>query len=80
MKTERIYKNEKGVRFTLENYDKVAAVSHANNITFDKEVDKTTARAMHERGQLHYVFGIGDRKELTGRLRRGKEYGNFQVR
>lgn len=80
MEKVTILRNEVGVRFTLENYDRVAAVSHPNNIVFDKEVDKSTARAMHERGQLHYVIGTGDRKELTGRLRRGKTYGKFEVR
>lgn len=80
MKNVTILKNEKGQLFTLENYDKVACVSHPNNIIFDREVDKATARAMHERGQLHYVFGIGDRKVLTGKLRRGKTYGNFKVK
>lgn len=80
MENVRIFKNEKGVKFTLENYDKTAGVSHANNIVFDSEVSKLKARAMHENSQLHYVFGIGDRKVLTGKLRRGKTYGNFKVR
>lgn len=80
METVRIFRNEKGVKFTLENYCKTAGVSHANNIVFDSEVSKLKARAMHERGQLHYIFGIGDRKALTGKLRRGKAYGKFEVR
>jgi len=79
MENIRIFKNELGVLFTLENYGKTAGVSHSNNITVHGEVSKLKARAMHEKGQLHYVFGVGDRKVLTGKLRRGKTYGKFEV-
>lgn len=75
-----VLKNELGVLFTLENYGKTASVCHVNNILFHSEVSKLKARAMHEKGQLHYVFGVGDRKVLRGKLRRGKTYGNFEVR
>lgn len=80
METVIILKNELGVLFTLENYGKTAGVCHQNGITIHKEVSKSKARAMHEKGQLHYVFGVGDRKVLRGNLRRGKTYGKFEVR
>jgi len=35
---------------------------------------------MHERGQLHYIFGIGDRKELSGvTLNRKMKLNNFEI-
>jgi len=78
MKTT-IYTNGQSL-FTLENYDKVAGVCHANGITFHSEVSTNIARAMHERGQLHYVFGHGDRNELSGiALGRGMKLKNFDI-
>lgn len=79
MKSINIYTNEKSL-FTLENFDKTAGVCHPLNITLYKIVDKLTARAMHERGQLHYIFGIGDRKELSGvTLNRKMKLNNFEI-
>jgi hypothetical protein len=66
--------------FTLENYDKTAGVCHPLNITFHSEVSKLKARAMHERGQLHYVFGTGDRKEIANKkLNRKMKLENFEI-
>ena len=66
--------------FTLENFSKTAGVCHPLNITFHSEVSKLTARAMHERGQLHYIFGMGDRKELAGiSLKRNMKLENFEI-
>jgi hypothetical protein len=79
METTRIYTNGISL-FTLENYDKTAGVCHPLNITLHSEVSKLKARAMHERGQLHYVFGIGDRKELAGvALNRKMKLENFEI-
>ena len=63
MKTTTIYTNGKSL-FTLENYDKTAGASHVNGITIHSEVSIRVKRAMHERGQITYIQGIGDRKEL----------------
>lgn len=77
--TTTIYTNGKSL-FTLENYGKTAGVCHPLNITVYSEVDKMTARAMHSRGQLHYIFGIGDRKELAGiSLNRKMKLQNFEI-
>lgn len=66
--------------FTLEDFGKTAGVSHPLNITIHSEVSKLKARAMHDRGQLNYVFGIGDRKELAGvALNRKMKLENFKV-
>jgi hypothetical protein len=65
--------------FTLENYGKTAGVSHANNITLVKEISKIEARAMHTKGSLHYIFGMGDRNVLQGSFKRGSK-GNFQIK
>ncbi len=79
MKKVTIYTNGESL-FTLENYDKTAGVCHVNGITKHSEEDQIVVRAMHEKGQLHYVFGIGDRKEIANeKLRRNKKYGNFEV-
>lgn len=77
MKT--IFKNEIGQLFTLENYCKVAGVCHSNSITKHEDVSIIKARQMHELGSLLYISGHGDRKVLTGKLKRGKTYGNFKV-
>ncbi len=79
MKTKQIFQNEKGTLFTLENYDKVSGVCHEHGITWHSQVDDLTRRAMHERGQLHYIFGSGDRGILKNITRRGK-YGAFEVK
>lgn len=80
MKTVTIYTN--GIsKFTLENFGKTAGVSHPNGITIDSEVSTLKQRAMHSRGQLHYVFGCGDRKVLSGvGLKRGMSINGFEVR
>ncbi len=79
MQTTRIYTNGISL-FTLENYDKTSGVCRPLNITFHSEVSKLTGRAMHERGQLHYIFGIGNRKELSGvALNRKMKLKNFQI-
>lgn len=78
MYTTTIYTNGKSL-FTLENYSKSAGVSHANEITIHSEVSKLKARSMHSNGQLHYIFGTGDRKSLAGiSLKRGK-IAQFQI-
>jgi len=76
MKT--IYTNSIGKLFTLENYDKVAGVCHANGITKHSEMDKRSVRALHENGRLHYISGHGDRKLLAGNFRRG-QVSNFNI-
>lgn len=65
MKAVRVYTNGKSL-FTLENFAGNAGVSHVNGITLHSEVSKLKARAMHEKGQLFYVHGMGDRKHLSG--------------
>lgn len=66
--------------FTLENYDATSSISHANHITRHSEVSNLKARAMHERGTLHYIYGIGDRKELAGvKLNRHMKLSNFKI-
>jgi len=78
MKTT-IYSNGKSL-FTLENHGKTAGVSHFHNITLHSVVSKLKSLAMHENGRLHYVFGIGDRKELAGiSLKRGMKLNNFEI-
>ena len=64
MKKTTIYTNGKSL-FTLENFGKTAGVCHQHGITIYKEVNIHKKRAMHERGNLLYVFGTGDRKELS---------------
>jgi hypothetical protein len=79
MKTVTIYTNGKSL-FTLESYDKAAGVSHANGITINSVVNALTARAMHEKGKLHYIFGIGDRKVICGiALNRKMNLTNFNI-
>lgn len=79
MKNTTIYTNGKSL-FTLENYDKVSGVCHVHNITIHSEVSQMMAQAMHERGQLHYIFGIGDRKELANKpLNRRMKLENFEI-
>lgn len=65
--------------FTLENYDATSGISHVNGITRHSEVSNLKARAMHERGALHYVCGIGDRKEIAGVLNRHMKISNFKI-
>jgi hypothetical protein len=79
MENVTIYTNGKSL-FTLEDYGKTAGVCHPLNITLHSEVSKLTARSMHERGQLHYIFGIGDRKELADvALNRKMILENFEI-
>lgn len=81
MKTINIYRTKLGQLITLENYGATAGVCHAHGISFEKTVDQLTARAMHTKGQLQYVFGLGDRKELVAQpLKRNKTYGSFRIR
>lgn len=77
MKT--VYTNGKSL-FTLEDFGKTAGVCEVNGITKHSEVNDITRRAMHSNGQLHYVFGIGNRKELKSlSLKRGMKLNSFQV-
>jgi len=79
MKNITIYTNGKSL-FTLENFGKSAGVCHPHNITLHSEVNQLTARAMHSRGQLHYIVGTGDRKELAGvALSRKTKLENFSI-
>lgn len=79
MKTTTIYTNGKSL-FTLENFGKTAGVSHVHNITIHSEVSKNKARAMHTRGQLHYIIGTGDRKEIANMsLNRSMKLENFEI-
>jgi hypothetical protein len=79
MKTTTIYTNGKSL-FTLENYGKIAGVNHVHGITIHSVVSTYTARGMHERGQLHYIFGTGDRKELAGvAINRKMKLNNFEI-
>jgi hypothetical protein len=66
--------------FTLRNYNKSAGVCHPLNITLHSQVSKLKARAMHERGQLHYISGMGDRKVLFSlSLNRGMAFKSFKI-
>lgn len=77
--TKTIYTNGKSL-FTLANYDKVSGHCEAHGIQFHSEVSLLTARAMHEKGKLHYVYGIGDRKELSNvALNRSMKLQNFEI-
>ena len=79
MENTRIYTNGKSL-FTLENYAPNAAVCFVNGITLHSKVDKSTARAMHAKGQLHYVFGCGNRKEISNKpLNRKMKLNNFKI-
>ena len=77
--TVRIYTNGKSL-FTLEDYSGFDGCSYGNNITIHSEVSKLKARAMHENGSLHYVFGTGNRKELKDlSISRKTKLNNFEV-
>jgi hypothetical protein len=79
MTTTKIYTNGKSL-FTLENFGETAGVCLPHNITMHSEVSKIKARAMHENGTLHYIFGTGDRKELAGvSLNRNMKLDNFEI-
>ncbi len=79
MENTTIYTNGKSL-FTLEDYGKTAGVSHVNNITIHSEVSKLKKRAMHTNGELHYIFGTGDRKELSNvTLNRKMKLQNFEI-
>ncbi len=79
MKNTTIYTNGISL-FTLENYDNTSGVCHNLNITFHSEVSKNKARAMHSNGQLHYIYGIGNRIELSGiSLNRKTKLKNFEI-
>lgn len=86
--TKNIYKMKNTVRtytngisfFTLENYCKTSAASPVNGITFHKEVSREKARFLHSNGALHYIHGIGDRKELKGvKLNRNMKLKSFKI-
>ena len=77
MKKTTIYTNGNSL-FTLENYGKTSGVSELHGIKIHSIVNKIKARAMHESGELHYIFGTGDRKELNGAtLNRKMNFNNF---
>lgn len=77
--TTTIYTNGKSL-FTLENYGKTAGVCHVHGITIHSEVSQLKARAMHSNGSLKYVFGIGDRKEISEvSLSKRSKLNNFKV-
>lgn len=77
--TTTIYTNGKSL-FTLENYDMAAGVCYANGIEIYSKVDLRIKRAMHERGQLFYIEGMGDRKELKGvTINKKSHFENFKV-
>jgi len=79
MTTVTIYTNGKS-KFTLENFGKTSGVCHVHGITIDSEVSPLKKRAMHSNGQLHYVFGTADRKELAGvSLKRGLKIEGFEI-
>ncbi len=79
--TTRIYTNGKSL-FTLEDYAQ-GGVCHVHGIKFYEEMDVLKVRALHENGNLHYVFGVGDRKVLKDiHLKRkggGGKIGNFKI-
>jgi len=51
-----------------------------NGITFHKEVSREKARFLHSNGALHYIHGIGDRKELKGvKLNRNMKLKSFKI-
>ena len=79
MKTTTIYTNGKSL-FTLENYDRTAGSCHPHNITVHSNVSENKARAMHENGTLHYIFGVGDRKVLADKkLNRNMKLEQFTI-
>ena len=79
METKNIYTNGTSL-FTLENYSLTAGMCHPHNITLHGKLSKIEARAMHERGQLHYITGSGDRKEIAGiALNRKLKLKNFKI-
>jgi hypothetical protein len=79
MKKITIYTNGKSL-FTLENYDKTSGVSHVHGITLHSEVSQLMARSMHEKGQLFFIFGEGDRKELSNvQLSKKTKLNNFEI-
>ncbi len=79
MENTRIYTNGKSL-FTLENFGKTAGVCETNGINLHSTVSQEKAQAMHQRGQLHYVFGTGDRIELNGiKLSRRTKLDNFNI-
>lgn len=79
MKTIQIYTNGKSL-FTLKDYSPVAGVCHVNGIVKHSVVDQFIARAMHSKGNLHYIHGIGDTKELSNvSLSRKMNLKNFQI-
>jgi len=79
MKQITIYTNGKSL-FTLEDYGKTAGVSVTHGIDIHSVVGVSVVRAMHLRGQLHYIFGTGDRKELANIfLNRKLKLQNFEI-
>ena len=74
-----IYTNGKSL-FTLEDYSPSAGVNHVNGITVHSKMSDLKRRAMHSNGNLHYVFGIGDSKELANvALNRKMKLNNFKI-
>ena len=68
--------------FTLENYDKISGISEVNKISIFDEVSKLTAKSMHSKGSLFYIFGIGDRKFLNKQqdFKKNIKINNFEIR
>ena len=79
MKTNTIYTNGKSL-FTLEDFGKTAGTCEVNEIKKHSEVSDITRRSMHSKGQLHYIFGVGNRNELKGiSLKRGMKLKSFKI-
>jgi len=79
MKTATIYTNGK-IKFTLENYGKTAGVCEVHGIAIHSVVSQLKKRAMHVSGEVHYVFGIGNRLALSRQsFKRGQEVGSFTI-
>jgi hypothetical protein len=74
-----IYTNGQSL-FTLESFGKTAGVCHEHGITIHSEVSQSNARAMHSKGSLFYIFGIADRKALSGiRLTKKTSVKGFKI-
>ena len=79
MKKTRIYTNGKSL-FTLPNYGKTAGTSHVLGITLHSEVSIMKKQAMHSNGDLHYITGTGDRKQISNiTLNRKMKFHNLEI-
>ncbi len=84
-----VLQNAQGQKFILKDFQPSASVCYPNQIVpafYDENgkpemTSQSMVRAMHERGQLHYIYGSGDRKVLTNAiLKRGKKIENFEIK